>query len=268
MLAVEAKDITVRYGQRTILDAISFSLEAGRFLAILGPNGAGKSTLLKCLMGLAPWGGGEIRLLGESPKAITASRIGYVPQIKSLDRRFPAEAQELVVTGLLGHWPKRITSNDRQQAEAAMERCGVLHLARQAIGRLSGGELQRVYLARSLVRRPELILLDEPATGLDITGEADLYRILDRYQQDRGATVVMVTHDMLVASHHADDVLMINGRVVSFGPAQEALSEDTLSQAFGHVGHHHALGIFNNQGMGTKCCGHDHDHQEEGADDA
>jgi zinc transport system ATP-binding protein len=108
------------------------------------------------------------------------------------------------------------------------------------LGRLSGGQLQRVYLARALVRRPRLLLLDEPATGVDRLGEVDLYRHLEAYQEETGATILMITHDW-EAAHHASHVLVLNRRVIGFGPPERALSEECLRQAFGHLGHEHAL---------------------------
>jgi zinc transport system ATP-binding protein len=117
---------------------------------------------------------------------------------------------------------------------------GAEHLCHRPIGWLSGGELQRVYLARALVRNPKLLLLDEPATGIDPIGEDDMYQILEQYQVKSDVTILMVTHDWLAAKHHATQVLLLNRRQMSFGPPELALADEPMRRAFGHVGHTHA----------------------------
>jgi len=116
-------------------------------------------------------------------------------------------------------------------------------LAERALSRLSGGELQRVYLARSLIRIPRVVILDEPATGIDVVGSTDLYELLDDYQETHQATVLLVTHDWNAAYHHATHVLLLDGRQVGYGPPETALKEECLREAFGHIGHAHAMMI-------------------------
>ncbi len=171
---VHTSDLRVRFGTHEVLQGISFELQAGDFLAVVGPNGSGKTTLVKTLLGLIEPDVGSVRVFGRPPIDAAPDRIGYVPQIKTLDRSFPALTIELVVTGLTRRWPARISSYDRARAMDALEQAGASAFARHPLGELSGGELQRVYLARTLVRRPELILLDEPATGIDTGGASDL----------------------------------------------------------------------------------------------
>jgi len=239
MWAVEAQGLAVRFGQYQALEDVSLKVPEGSFVAIVGPNGAGKSTLLKALLGLVPFRG-EVRILGRPLAQADPFWFGYVPQIKTFDRSFPALALELVVSGLRRAWPFRVGEEERERALEALGRVGALALAHRPLGRLSGGELQRVYLARALVRRPRLLLLDEPATGVDRLGEVDLYRHLEAYQEETGATLLMVTHDWN-AAHHASHVLVLNRRVIGFGPPGLALSEECLRRAFGHLGHEHAL---------------------------
>jgi zinc transport system ATP-binding protein len=259
----------VRFGEYQALDAISLRLPEGAFMAIIGPNGAGKSTFLKALLGLLEPTSGSVRVLGNAPRSVPRESIGYVPQIKTLERSFPAVALDLVLTGLLGRWPWRVRAAERSLALGAMERTTTAHLAERPIGHLSGGELQRVYLARSLVRRPRLILLDEPASGMDALGEADMYDRLEDYQGETGATVLMITHDWQVARHHADFVFVMDRHLVSFGPPDESLTEDHLRQAFGHAGHTHPIrkggrktAAAGNAAVtaGAGCGGHDHGH--------
>lgn len=264
--AVETEALSVRFGEHLALDAISLRLPEGAFMAIIGPNGAGKSTFLKALLGLLEPTTGSVRVLGQAPRSVPPNSIGYVPQIKTLERSFPAVALDLVLTGLLGRWPWRVRAAERSLALGAMERTTTAHLADRPIGHLSGGELQRVYLARSLVRRPRLILLDEPASGMDALGEADMYDRLEDYQNETGATVLMITHDWQVARHHADFVFVMDRRLVSFGPPDQSLSDESLRQAFGHAGHTHPLRKGGRKtmtagGAGEGCGGRDHDHE-------
>jgi zinc transport system ATP-binding protein len=237
--ALEAEGLSVRFGDFVALEGVSLKVPEGAFVAVIGPNGAGKSTLLKAFLGLVPFRG-EVRLFGHPLRAVDPKRIGYVPQIKTFDRTFPALSLELVATGLRPTWPFRLGREVRALALEALRRVGAEDLAERPLGRLSGGQLQRVYLARALVRRPKLLLLDEPATGVDRVGEVDLYRYLEAYQAETGATVLMITHD-LDAAHHASHVLVLNRKVIGFGPPERALSEACLRQAFGHLGHAHGV---------------------------
>lgn len=239
MVALEVQRLSVRFGEFQALEGVSLAIPEGAFVAIVGPNGAGKSTLLKAILGLLPFRG-EVRVYGRPLGEADPLWFGYVPQIKTFDRTFPALALELVATGLRRRWPFRLSPRERAQALEALERVGAEGLAHRPLGRLSGGQLQRVYLARALVRRPRILLLDEPATGVDRVGEVDLYRYLEAYQAETGATVLMITHDW-EAAHHASHVLVLNRRVVGFGPPEKALSEECLRQAFGHLGHVHSL---------------------------
>lgn len=224
-----------------MLEDISFETDAGDFVAVVGPNGAGKTTLLRVLLGVVHPLSGRVTVDGNSPQNVSPDTIGYVPQVKTLDRTFPAKAIELVITALRRRWPFWERSDGRSRALAALERVGAGPLASRSLGTLSGGELQRVYLARSLVREPEVLLLDEPATGIDLAGASDLYEVLEEDQKKRGTTVLMVTHDWNAAYHHATNVLLIDGTQVSYGPPSVALDEDCLREAFGHIGHAHAM---------------------------
>lgn len=235
--AIEARNVSVRFDGVTALEDIDLAVEPGAYVSIIGPNGSGKSTLINTLLGIQSPTTGTATLFGKPPRRVPANDIGYLPQIKTLDRTFPAVALELVVSGLHHAWPWRIAEQDRRTARDAMERTGVADLEDRPIRALSGGELQRVYLARSLVHKPKLLLLDEPAAGMDVAAEAGMYHLLEAYQRETGATVVMVTHDWEGAREHATHALLLNRRQIAFGPARETAQPQRLLEIFGHVGH-------------------------------
>lgn len=235
--ALEVEGLRADYGRFTALADISFTLPEGRLLALIGPNGAGKTTLVRCLVGLLAPVAGTLRVLGTPAGEHRRDDLSYVPQVKRLDRSFPALPLEFVVSGLRGAWPWRIRSAERERAMAALERTGMADVADKPLSELSGGQLQRVFLARGLVRRPRLIFLDEPAAGIDAPAEEDLYRILNEYRQNEGGTVVMVTHDFRVARRHATDAALINRILIAFGAPEDVLAERTLKAAYSHYGH-------------------------------
>jgi zinc transport system ATP-binding protein len=234
-------NLSVQFGAYYALKDIHLEIAQGSFTAVVGPNGAGKSTLLKTLLGIIKAYQGTVSVFGKKPESLAPQWIGYVPQVKSMDRTFPARAIELVLTGLKRRWPWHIGERDKTRVLEALEKVDALNLAYRPLANLSGGELQRIYLARSLARQPKLILLDEPATGVDKVGEKDFYKLLESYQKEQDATIMMVTHDWHAATHHARQVLLLNHKQVSFGPPHEALKEDNLRMAYGHIGHPHEL---------------------------
>lgn len=250
---ISVNNLNVAIGGKSILEQVTFDLPKGGFMAILGPNGGGKSTLIRCLLGLQAFQG-QVRFNGTgdhagspdpahgiAPTGSGKTTVGYVPQIKTLDRTFPARANELVATALYKKWPWSIKSGDRQIVEEGLRRVGADHLCNQQIRNLSGGELQRVYLARAIIGNPRVLILDEPSAGVDLVGASDLLEIVESYRKEMGATVIMVTHDWEVAFHHASHVLVLKTNQISFGPAEEALTESAIREAFGHVGHSHGV---------------------------
>ena len=223
-----------------MLRQLDFEVPDGSFIALIGPNGAGKSTLIATILGTLAPKRGSIEVLGGRPGSHAAA-VGYVPQGKTHDTSFPALASDLVMTGVAPSWP--FAGSGGAAVASALERVGGAHLAARPVSELSGGELQRVFLARALARSPRLLILDEPATGIDVTGEADMYALLEAFQKDSGATVLMATHDLDAAEHHASHVLLMARRQVAFGTPEAALSESNLRTAFSHVGHAHPLGM-------------------------
>ena len=243
--AVEINNLSLSYSDIKVLENLNFNIPINSFVSIVGPNGAGKTTLMKILLGLVKYSQGEVKIFNSSPDKVDPSFIGYVPQIKTMDRSFPALAIELVTSGITRRWPWTVKGEEKDKAIKALSLVKSEQLANRTLSELSGGELQRVCLARSIVRNPKIVVLDEPATGIDAIGEADLYNLLEDYQEKSGATILMITHDWHVANHHSDYVLLLNRKQVSYGPPAEALSENNLRIAFGHIGHVHKTKIIN-----------------------
>lgn len=222
---------------------------AGEFLAIIGPNGAGKSTLVKLALGIVKPHKGKVTIFNK-PAGQNFKQIGYVPQLKTFDRSFPATTLELVISGLRHKWIARAKKSELEKATDALRKVGAEKLLRRSLAELSGGELQRAFLARALVSKPEIVFLDEPVTGVDFLAEHDLYDLLEKYQSDYlnnyfdsnvKPTIVMITHDLAAARYHASKVLIINCTTHGFGLPEEVMNEIHLQKAFGHIGHYHKL---------------------------
>ena len=221
---LEVTDVTVELGGRRILDSVSFFVPKGEFLCLCGPNGAGKSTLLKTILGLIVPVSGTVKIRG---------RVGYVPQRKTFDRDFPATAVELIVANLRGGWPVRVTGEERARAKASLSRVGGEKLLDKNLADLSGGETQRVFLARALVTEPVLLVLDEPTAGVDIQGRAELLVLLEEISRSDELAAVLVTHNLAAVSRTAERILYLDGRVVAWGLPNELLGKKRFSALFG-----------------------------------
>jgi ABC-type Mn2+/Zn2+ transport system ATPase subunit len=226
-------DVTAGYGDRTALEHVTIAVEPGSLLAIVGPNGAGKSTLLKLMAGLArPWTG-RIEILG-APAGREARRVAYVPQAELVDWAFPVTVEDVV---MMGRFPRlgsirRPGQDDRRAVADALEQVSMTSHRRTQVGRLSGGQRRRVFLARALAAEPDLFLLDEPVTGIDATTQELLMDLLEQ-QAARGKTVVATTHDLACAAERFQQVLAINRTVVAYGPSNLVLDADVLARAYG-----------------------------------
>ncbi len=239
--AVQCDGISVQLGEQFALQHVSMSIPVGAFCTILGPNGGGKSTFLRVLLGLQAVTRGSVQLFDAPISAVNPRRIGTVPQSKRYDQNFPARALDVVATGIHGKWSFRLDETTRASCLQALDRVGLRSLADRRVGVLSGGELQRVYLARALVRQPELLLLDEPATGMDVRSEADLHSILEDYQTDHTATVVMVSHDWSTAKHHSSHIMLLNSTLRWSGASTDGPDDEVMREVFGHRGHMHPM---------------------------
>lgn len=207
--ALELTDVAFAYGENVALTDVSLRVEPGEFLALIGPNGGGKSTLLKLALGLLEPSRGSIRVLGRRPRE-ARTRIGYVPQFATFKHDFPISVAETVLHGRLGLQPRwrPLTQADSKAASEAMAATDVLDLAERPITSLSGGQLQRVLIARALATNPELMLLDEPTAHVDSRSELGLFDLLARLRARMA--IVIVSHDVGLVSRHVDRVACLN----------------------------------------------------------
>ncbi len=250
-VAIHVEDLTVRYGDRTVLWDVDLDVPHGVLGAIVGPNGAGKSTLLKAIVGLVRPAAGHVRVFGE-PFVRARRRVAYVPQRAAVDWDFPTTVLDVAMMGRYAHlgWWRRPGRADRASALAALEQVGLVDLARRQIGELSGGQQQRTFLARALTQDADLVLMDEPMAGVDATTEAAVLSVLDDLRS-RGRTVVVVHHDLQTVADRFDWVALVQVRVVASGPAADALTSDALRRAYGGpVGVAAAGGVLAGNGAG------------------
>lgn len=237
-MKLEARHLSVRYpgAARAALDDVSFQVPGGTLFAVLGPNGSGKSTLTRALLGALPLTRGEAIVDGRPVtswrRRELARAVGAVPQSEPLP--FPITARELVAMGRYAHLGplEGETSRDRDAVEAALGRCDVTGLADRLVQTLSGGELQRVRIARALAQQPRALILDEPTASLDIRHEMGIMELL-RGSAECGITVLLVTHHLDLAARYADRILLLDhGRLVAAGTPEEVLTPDTVEAVY------------------------------------
>jgi zinc transport system ATP-binding protein len=240
---LKPEDIPVRfnetwfsYGSEPVVRDINFSITPGEFAAILGPNGSGKTTLMKLALGLLKPTSGEVLLFGEPAESFTDwHRVGYVPQrTQATESRFPASVREIVNFGSYsGFTPLAIFKRkNSSRVDDAMELAGITNLADRRVSDLSVGQQQRMLIARSLVRQPDLLVMDEPVAGVDAAGEEQFHSMIRRLNRDLGITIVMVSHDIGAVMREATTCACINRDIVFHGPVHQ-LDADALSQLYG-----------------------------------
>jgi ABC-type Mn2+/Zn2+ transport system ATPase subunit len=235
---IELNNITVRKTKRLLLDGINLSVLPNEFVGIIGPNGAGKTTLLNVIAGFEKFGG-TLNLFGHSEtwtrSRETRLRIGYVPQLFQIDPAFPILASEAVMTGAIGRLGL-FGSPGRQEKEKVMQLMEVMriaHLAERPLGHLSGGERQKVSLARAILQQPDILLMDEPTANLDIAVQKEVLNLINEIHQQENMTFLFVTHDFTMfpdAMKRA--VLLNNGKIVFDGDINTAMSSEILSKLF------------------------------------
>jgi zinc transport system ATP-binding protein len=243
------EDIRVELGGRSILRGVTTSIEQGKITALIGLNGSGKSSLLRALVGEYPCTGKIQYHCGHDHDEYEPEHIGYVPQKLLIEPRYPILVKELFALTL----QKRplffgIASHVMVIANRLLERVGATHLLERPVSKLSGGELQRVLLALALEPHPELLLLDEPAAGIDFADQEKFYDLLARLNSESGVTILLVSHDLSIVSKHAHHVICLkDGKIACEGLPEAILSPESLSQTFGKdpqvYGHHHHIHV-------------------------
>lgn len=231
MNAVTVKNLTVAYGQNTVLERVSFDVAKGKIAVVIGPNGSGKTTLFKAILGLIP-SQGTIKIFDKLAQDCL-DRIGYVPQTFDFDRTLPITVDEFLSFG-----------NPRapRGGKDICKETKVDALKGKLIGQLSGGQLQRVLIANALMRQPKLLLLDEPAAGIDIEGSKAFYELIGHVNREHGMTVMMISHEINMVYNLADQLICLNRDLVCNGSPQEALTKDVLDKLYGKdsgLRHHH-----------------------------
>ncbi|MBC1357335.1 metal ABC transporter ATP-binding protein [Listeria booriae] len=227
------ENLSIAYGQKRVVENVSLQIAPGKMTGIIGPNGAGKSTFLKGLIGLIPAESGTVTWEGESMQGIRG-RIAYVPQRNSVDLTFPITVLDTVLIGTypqlgLMKWPRK---KERQIARDALAQVDMLDFAKRQIGELSGGQLQRVFIARALAQQADIFLLDEPFVGIDMTSEALIVRILQQLR-DAGKTMIVVHHDFHKVTGYFDEVILLNKVLVAYGDTTETFTEDNILKTYG-----------------------------------
>ncbi len=232
---VSVSKMTVVLGGKIVLDGIDFAVGAGDLVGVIGPNGAGKTTLLRALLGLISPAAGAVKIFGVSQKDLSEirSQIGYMPQLQSFEKNFPLSVADVVATGLLAPSTMlRPIKNKGQRADEALEAVGMAEYAKQPFQDLSGGQQQRVLLARSLVRRPRLLLLDEPNAGLDFKAQQIFMELLKKLKREDNLAIILVSHDLISIADAADRLLCINRTMHVHGSPTEVLHSPDLDLAY------------------------------------
>lgn len=229
--AVRINNLSVYYGQTPALAGVCLEVDDGEYLGIIGPNGGGKTTLLKAILGLVPITSGTIEVYGRKSVA-NRTLVGYVPQISGLDKKFPITVREVV---LMGRLKKKLTlfhkftREDKDAADELLEKVGIHNLARRQISALSGGEFQKMLIARALAVNPKLLLLDEPTANVDAKSRDTIYQLLE--ELNKSMTIILVTHDLLAVSSQVRRLACLNRCLVYHGEPE--LNESIVNSLYG-----------------------------------
>lgn len=236
--AIHIEKLDFAYQTATVLRALTFSIKAGEFFIVIGPNGSGKTTLMKMLARIVAPTGGRIDVFGKDiaryGRRALARRIAYVPQMTSVD--FPFTVRELVLMGRAPYLGVLGVENSKDMdiAGQAIHDAGIAHLADRRFSRLSGGECQRVFIARAICQEPDIILLDEPTAALDLAHQIRVMDVMTKLKQDRGITVVMVSHDLNLAAMYGDRLLLLkDGGMSGIGTSKDVMTSEILEAAYG-----------------------------------
>ncbi|MFA5051452.1 MAG: metal ABC transporter ATP-binding protein [Patescibacteria group bacterium] len=225
MNAITTKNLTVQYSGQTILDRLTFDIPARSITAIIGPNGSGKTTLLRALLGLIPFAG-EVEIFGKKKIQVVRTELAYVPQHFTFDTTFPVTVQEFL------ELEQRLRRAPKENINALLMEVGMSEHKYQMLGKLSGGQLQRVLIAKAMLNGPRLLFLDEPATGIDIKGERNVYELIRHLNKFHGVTVLLVSHELDIVFKYATQVICLNRQMLCFGRPDEVLTEQHIKELY------------------------------------
>ena len=239
---IKVSGLSFKYDSIDVLKNISFNLKVGDYVGLVGYNGSGKSTLIKVILGLLKPYSGNIILFGKPQEKFNLwNKIGYMPQnISLLNPVFPATVEEVISLGLLSakKFPKIITNADKKIIDGALDYLGITDLKKQLIGNLSGGQQQKIFLARALITKPELLILDEPSNALDSTSREQFYMILDELNKKNKTSIILITHDVGQIGKYASKLMYLEQSILFYGSFLDFCNSDKMSKLFGTDSQH------------------------------
>ncbi|HWH77853.1 MAG TPA: metal ABC transporter ATP-binding protein [Candidatus Binatus sp.] len=230
---VELTDVSANYGNARALENVSLKIRPGQFMAIVGPNGGGKTTLLRTILGMVPVSAGNLLLRGQPLGRASMQHIGYVPQLENIDWNFPITVEEVIAMGFFikNRWFGSVGEKEKDKLHTIMERLNLHGLGKRNIRELSGGQQQAVFIGRALLGDPDLILLDEPASGLDIRSRDDVIHFLHEINH-QGVAIVLTAHDLNWVAAHLPWAVCLNHRLIAQGPPNQVFNPDVLKETY------------------------------------
>ena len=251
---ININDFTVRLSNKTILENINLALHGPKIIALVGANGAGKSTLFKSIMGIINPSDGNIIINGKNPKdALKNNLISYVPQIEEVDWNFPLLVEELVMMGRYNHMNifRKVSIKDKRIVKESLDSVQMNEFINSQIGELSGGQKKRIFIARALAQESKILLLDEPFSGVDINTEESL-SMLFRSLVDRGCLIIVSTHNLGSVPRFCDEVILLDKKLLAYGPVKKIFTEDNLKKTFGNMYRQHHFDLITNANKNEK----------------
>lgn len=231
--SIHVENVSVFYGKKAALDKVTIEIPPGTQIAVVGPNGAGKSTLFKVLVGLIKPDSGSVKI-HELPIGTFKACVAYVPQREEVDLHFPITVKEVVMMGRYSHYGMmgKPDSQDYDAVSSAIEKLGIADITKNSLSELSGGQLQRVFLARAIAQEPHILIMDEPFNGVDVSTQEATFQLLSSLR-DQNVTVLVSTHDLNMASDRFDSIILLNHKLIAYGTSENVMKKDILALAFG-----------------------------------
>lgn len=238
---ISIKNLNFKYGKTAILEDVSFNVDRGDYLALAGPNGAGKTTLIRLLLGLEK-SSGRIEIL-KTPlnKFSNWEKVGYLPQRAAVfNPLFPATVEETISLGILSskRFPKKFSAKDKRKIKEMLEILDIIQLKDRLISGLSGGQQQKVFLARALISNPEILILDEPGSGLDSKSRENFFNLLKKVNKERETAIILITHDASEIGRYADKLLYLDKKIIFYGQFSDFCKSKEMEKYFGQFSQH------------------------------